>query len=145
MRMMDIKYLKGAEILFKRNPHLVGSQVNAIFDKIEQKDDGSFVVIGDHPQFWAVNIEEGRKPVWSSPKKPYCKVGQTPENDNCVNWNGDSELGISFFKPGPNKHAGWVTEIYWDSKMKEFEKRPNALWWAAGFILLIALLKKSNN
>ena len=142
---MDIKYLKGASELFEKNPHLKRSKVNAIFDKIEQKEDGSFVIKGEHPQFWAVNIEEARKPVWSSPKKPYCKVGQSPTKDACVNWNGDSEFGMPFFEPGPNKHAGWVTEIYWDTKMQEFEKRNGILWWALGFILLIALLKKGNN
>jgi hypothetical protein len=134
--MMDIKYLKRSGTVLKDFPHLKEAQVNSVFDKIIQKSDGSFVINGDHPKFWAINIEDGRKPIWSNPNKFYCQHGQNPEKDECAPWFGDEEEGELLFEPGPNRDIGSVEHVNWEE-----ETRSPAVWvWVVLGVLLWRIL-----
>lgn len=139
MEMIEISYLNGSSTILLDYPHLAGAKANSAFDKIRRNSDGSYVLKGDHPDYWAINIEDGRKKVWSNPKKPYCQHGQNSETDSCAPWNGDEEFGELLFQPGPNKDRGSVQVITWNSQEK---KKPSIIVW---LILIFCLWKMFSN
>jgi hypothetical protein len=136
MRLMDIKYLKRSSGILKKYPHLAGATVSSIFDKIHQKEDGSFVITGDHPKLGSINIEDGRHSVWSNPHRSYCGSGQAPEADNCIPWFGDKDTGNLLFGIGPDKDAGNVTHLNWE----EHTRKPDTWVWVLSLIILWILI-----
>jgi hypothetical protein len=136
MRMMDIKYLKRSGDILSDFPHLKEAQVNSVFDKIIQKSDGSFLITGDHPEFWAINIEDGRKPIWSNPNKYYCQHGENSERDGCIPWYGDKKDGELLFEPGPFRDEGNIKYVNWEE-----ETRKPALWvWVVVGVMIWKIL-----
>lgn len=138
MRFININKLKGSDEILSSYPHLKEAIVSFGFDRLIQKDDGSFVIVGSSPKPFAINIEDGRSSIFTSAHKPYCQAGQTPDHHNCSPWSGDKVGGQLLFEPGPNKDIGSTEIINWEE-----ESRPPAKWLPVLLIFLLwRLLKK---